>query len=325
VTPLFDYASRSDSDLAQNRLQSLLLIGGLGGLGAVCGWLLSGPIGAAAVLVAAGVLYASTPRLPAAVVMRMYRAQPLDPRQGGQIVHIVALLARRAGLASPPSVHVIASMTLNAFTSGSREQAAIAVTEGLLRRLSLRELAGVLAHEIAHVRNNDLAVMGLADAMTRITQVLCYLALLLFIINLPELVLGDSDVSLTALALLYLAPSLGSMLQLALSRTREYAADAAGAMLTGDPAGLASALERMQPYRGSFAEDLMLPVPGRRIPQPSLLRSHPPSAERIRRLMALEHRELPPPIEIVEEPMTSMVGFGPGSLQPRYRFPGVWF
>ena len=78
-------------------------------------------------------------------------------------------------------------------------------------------------------------------------------------------------------------------------------------------------------YQGHFWEDMMLPVPGRRIPQPSLLRSHPPTKERIARLLALENRELAPPIEVEEEPMVSLVGRSAGSMQPRYRFPGVWF
>jgi heat shock protein HtpX len=321
--PLIDYASRHDK--AQNRLQSLLLIGGLGLLTAFSSWLLWNWAGALLALVSIGVIYAFAPRLPPELVMRMYRAIRLDPRQGGQITHIVAVLARRAGLSSIPSLYVIPSMTLNAFATGTPQKAAIGITEGLLRRLSLRELAGVLAHELSHVRNNDLAVMGLADTMTRFTQVLSYLALFLGIVNLPALLLGDSDISLTALLLLYLAPTAGSLLQLSLSRTREYDADVEGATLTGDPAGLAAALNKLESYQGSFWEDLMFPVPSRRIPQPSLLRSHPSSADRIRRLLALENRDLPPPIEVVEEPMVSMVGFGPGSLQPRYRFPGVWY
>jgi heat shock protein HtpX len=69
----------------------------------------------------------------------------------------------------------------------------------------------------------------------------------------------------------------------------------------------------------------MFPVPARKIPQPSLLRSHPPTEERIARLEALEVRRLPAPIEVVEEPMISLVGLGPIAMQPRYRFPGVWF
>jgi heat shock protein HtpX len=189
----------------------------------------------------------------------------------------------------------------------------------------LRELAGVLAHELSHVRNGDLSVMALADAMTRFTQILSYLAIFLAIFNLPAWLLGDVDMPFLGLLLLYLAPSIGSLLQLALSRTREYDADTEGAELTGDPRALASALDKLERYQGSFWEDLMFPVPTRRIPQPSLLRTHPPTEERIRRLLELEHRELSPPIEVVEEPMVSMVGVSPGSMQPRYRFPGVWF
>jgi heat shock protein HtpX len=323
VTPLIDYAGRHEA--AQNRLQSVVLVVGLGLLTALCAWLLWDWTGVAAALAAIGVIYAFAPRLPPELIMRMYRARELHPRQGGQIAHIVTVLARRAGLSSTPTIYVIPSMTLNAFATGSPQKAAIGITEGLLRRLSLGEVAGVLAHELSHVRNNDLAVMGLADVMTRFMQMLSYLALFLGLINLPALLLGDSDISLTALLLLYLAPTAGSLLQLSLSRAREYNADAEAATLTGDPAGLASALHKLERYQGSFWEDLMLPVPSRRIPHPSLLRSHPPTAERIRRLLALETSELPPPIEVVEEPMISMVGFGPGSMQARYRFPGVWF
>jgi heat shock protein HtpX len=216
-------------------------------------------------------------------------------------------------------------MTLNAFATGTPQHAVIGLTEGLLRRLSLHELAGVLAHEISHVRNNDLAVMSLADVLTRFTQVLSYLAVFLAIINLPAWLLGETDMSYSALLLLYLSPTVGSLLQLGLSRTREYDADLEGAQLTGDPRGLASALEKLERYQGTFWEDLMFPVPTRRIPQPSLLRSHPPTEQRIARLLALESRELAPPIEVVEEPMVSLVGVGPSSMRPRYRFPGVWF
>ena len=123
--------------------------------------------------------------------------------------------------------------------------------------------------------------------------------------------------------LLYLAPTLGSLLQLALSRTREYDADLDGAALTGDPMGLASALGRIERYQGHLWEDL---VPGgRRIPQPSVLRSHPRTEDRIARLRSVDRGTLLPPIEVAEEPMVSLVGFGPIAMRPRYRFPGVWF
>jgi len=324
VTPFLEAKERAQHK-ARNVLQSVVLIGGLGLITAFSAWLLWGTTGVVLTLLWLGALYAFAPRLPPEFIMRMYRARRLDPRHGGQITHMVDVLADRAELPAAPQVYVIPSMTLNAFASGTPEKAVVAVTEGLLRRLTLRELAGVLAHEISHIRNHDLAVMSLADVMTRFTQVLSYLALFLAIFHLPGLLLGDSDISLTALLLLYLAPSVGSLLQLGLSRTREFDADLEGAMLTGDPGGLASALQKLERYQGEFWEDFTYPVPGRRIPQPSLLRTHPPTEDRVARLEALAGRRALPPIAVVEEPMVSLVGLGPISMRPRYRFPGVWF
>ncbi len=324
MMPLLDDNRRREHKL-RNDLHSALLVGGLGLVTGFSVWLLWSWTGVLIALVWLGAVWAFAPHLPPQIVMRMYRARRLDPRHGEQIAYVVGQLSQRAELPAAPEVYVIPSMTLNAFATGTPKKAVIGITEGLLRRLSLRELAGVLAHEISHVRNNDLAVMSLADVLTRFTQVLSYLAVFLAIINLPAWLLGDSDMSYSALVLLYLSPTIGSLLQLGLSRTREYDADLEGAQLTGDPRGLASALEKLERYQGTFWEDLMFPVPTRRIPQPSLLRSHPPTEQRVARLLALENRELAPPIEVVEEPMVSLVGMGPGSMRPRYRFPGVWF
>jgi heat shock protein HtpX len=324
MTPLLDDESRR-AHKASNELQSALLVGGLGLVTAFSVWLLWGAMGVALTLVAVGLVYAFAPRLPPEIVMRVFRARPLDPGHGDQVLDVLQQLASRAGLSNQPKLYVIPSMTLNAFASGTPDRAIIAVTEGLLRGLTLRELAGVLAHEVSHIRNNDLAVMSLADVMTRLMQALSYLAIILAVLNLPAMLLGDSDVSLLALVLLYLSPTIGSLLQLALSRTREYDADFEGAQLTGDPAGLAAALAKLERHQGSFWEDMALPVPGRRIPQPSLLRSHPPTEERIARLEALERGALPPPLHVREAPMVTMVGVGPASMRPRYRFPGVWF
>ena len=324
MTPLLDENRRREHK-ARNQLHSVLLVAGLGLVTAFSAWLLWSWTGVLITLVWLGVLYTFAPRLPPEIVMRMYRARLLDPNHGEQITFIVGELARRAGLPAAPAVYVIPSMTLNAFATGTPDKAVVGITEGLLRRLSLRELAAVLAHEMSHIRNNDLSVMALADTMTRFTQGLSYLALFLAFFNLPGILLGDADISLLALLLLYLAPTIGSLLQLGLSRTREYDADLEGAQLTGDPRGLASALDKLERYQGHFWEDLMFPVPGRRIPQPSLLRSHPPTEQRIARLLALEGRQMPPPIEVVEEPMVSLVGLGPVAMRPRYRFPGVWF
>ena len=311
--------------LTRNDLHAGLLLAGLLLISGFSAWLLWSWPGVLAALASVAAIATFAPRLPAEATMRLYRAKPIDPAHGGQILHIVEILSTRAGLSPAPAVYVVPSMAINAFAAGTPGRAAIAVTEGLLRRLSLGELTGVLGHEVSHIAHNDLAVMSLADLMTRFTQVLAYLAIFLAIFNLPALLLGDSDVSLPALLLLYLAPTLGSLLQLSLARAREFDADLAGASLTGDPAGLAAALQRIERVQGTLWEDMMLPVPGRRIPGPSVLRTHPPTEERIRRLRELEHAELPPPIRLTEEPMVSLVGLGPGDMRPRLRFPGVWF
>lgn len=309
----------------RNRLHSFLLVGGIGLILLVSASLIWSWTGAMVALLIVVLLAFFGPRVPPQTIMQLYRAKPVDPRYGGQLSHVVEVLADRAELPAHPRLYVIPSMTLNAFATGTRERAAIAVTEGLLRRLSLREVAGVLAHEMSHIRNNDLAVMALADAMTRFTQMMSYVAVFLALMNIPALLFGEAPFPWTAILLLYLAPSASSLLQLGLSRTREYDADVEGAGLTGDPAGLASALRSLERYEGRFWEDLMFPVPGRRIPQPSVLRSHPATEDRIARLLELQGRRHPAPIRVVEEPMFSMVGAGPIELTPRYRWPGVWF
>lgn len=324
MTPFLD-EGRLRAHKVRNTLHSILLVGGLGLLTGFSAWLIWGGMGVAATLVAIGLIYAFAPRLPPDIIMRMYRARRLDAERGGQIIHIVDALSDRAELPAAPRVYIIPSMTLNAFTTGTPQKAVIGITEGLLQRLSLGELAGVLAHEISHIRNNDLSVMGLADVMTRFTQVLAYLAIFLALFNLPAFLLGEAEIPLSALVLLYLAPTVGSLIQLALSRTREYDADLEAASLTGDPGSLASALEKLERYQGRFWEDMTLPVPGRRIPEPSLLRSHPLTEERVARLRALTDQAILPQMPGVEEPMESLAGLGPVAMRPRYRWTGVWY
>lgn len=310
----------------RNLLHSLLLVAGMSLIvmaSSALIWSWSGAI-AAGLFVAAVALIG--PRVPPEAVMRLYSGVPVDARRGGQLLRLLEVLAERAELERPPRLYVIPSMALNAFATGSRSYAAIGITEGLLRRLDLRQLAGVIAHEMSHIRNNDLRVMALADALTRFTQVLAYLGLLLALMNLPLALMGLETFSWVAVLLLYLAPTLTSLLQMGLSRTREYDADLEAVGLTGDPAGLASALAALERYQGRFWEDLMLPVPSRRIPHPSLLRSHPATEDRIARLRELEGRSWQTrPLAIGEEPLLMLVGPGPASMIPRQRLFGFWY
>jgi heat shock protein HtpX len=310
----------------RNLLQSILLVAGMSAivmLSSALIWSWAGALGAG---VFVAVLAVVGQRVPPETVMRLYNGVPVDGRHGSQLLRLVEVLADRAELARHPRLYVIPSTTLNAFAAGTPSNAAIAITEGLLRRLDLRQLAGVIAHEMSHIRNNDLRVMAMADALTRFTQVLAYFGLLLAFLNIPLILMGFDTFSWGAILLLYLAPTLTSVLQMGLSRTREYDADLEAIGLTGDPAGLASALGALERYHGRFWEDLMLPVPARRIPHPSLLRSHPATADRIARLRELEGRSWQArPIAIGEEPLFTLVGHGPAGMAPRHRAFGLWY
>jgi heat shock protein HtpX len=313
-----------DTHRRRNLIQAVVLLAGVGAVLALAAHIVWGPTGVAATVLALAGLYALASRVPPEILMRLYRAT-LVPRDESQLSSLVDVLAYRAELPARPALHVVPSLTLSAFSAGSPRHAAIAVTEGLLRRLTLRETAGVLAHEMSHIRNDDLQVFGLADLLTRLLQLLAYLALALAALNVLSTLTDGETVSWWAILVLYLTPAMFSLVQLGLSRAREFDADVEAAALTGDPMGLASAMRRLETYTGHFWEDLMFPVPARRVPQPSLLRSHPPTEERVNRLLSLEGVPTLDPIVIVEQPMMSLVGYGPGEMRPRYRWPGLWF
>ena len=158
----------------------------------------------------------------------------------------VARAVRRAGLPATPVPHYVPSAVVNAFATGSKQEASIALTDGLLRSLSPRELAGVLAHEIAHIASEDLRVMGLADSVSRFTSLLALMGQIAILLSLPALLVGAAEVYWPGLLLLAASPQLALLAQLGLSRVREFDADRLAAELTGDPQGLASALAKIE-------------------------------------------------------------------------------
>lgn len=299
----------------RNLIQSALLLGGMVGLLSACGWIVAGAEGVLWSLLAGTLSLLLSPRLSPRLVLRLYRARPLAPWDVPQLYAMLEDICAAAGLGRVPVLWYVPSGTLNAFAVGHRDDAALAVTDGMLRRLSLRELAGVLAHEVSHIRNNDLFVMGLADTIGRLTRAMSLLGLLLLLLTLPF----GQEVPWLLVALLTFAPTLGGLLQLALARTREFDADLDAAGLTGDPLGLASALEKIERREGRFWEDILMP--GRRMPDPSLLRTHPPTEERIRRLLSLQV-----PVRLVPGAgglvlPADFVQDGP----PRWRISGYWY
>lgn len=203
------------------------------------GYLLGGASGALIALAVAAAMNAVTWWNSDKMVLRMHNAQPVGPRDGSGLHEMVADLARNAGLPTP-AVYLIQTDQPNAFATGRNPtNAAVAVTTGLLRSLSREELAGVIAHELAHIRNHDTAIMTVTATFAGAISMLANFALFF----------GGSRERLGlvgTLAMMVLAPLAAGLVQMAISRTREYAADKAGAEICGQPLWLASALERIQ-------------------------------------------------------------------------------
>lgn len=304
----------------RNRLQAALLLGGMAVVLGLCAWLMAGVAGLAVAAVAALATLVVRPRVSPEWLLRVYGGQPLPVAAAPEVHRLVQALAHRSGLRATPRLYYVPSRMLNAFAVGRPDESAIGITDGLLRSLTGRELAGVLAHEISHVRSDDLWIMTLADTLGRATHALAYTGLVLLVLGVPLLAAGTATVALIAVVLT-VVPTIVTVLQLALSRSREYDADLEAARLTGDPDGLAGALHQLERAEGRIWERLLVPH-RRRTPDTMLLRTHPPTEERIRRLRELvpQHAEFSAPDVL---PVTQRYA---RVHQPiRLRLPGVWW
>ena len=281
---------RFSSHRGLNRLQTLLLLGLMTGYAGFVGWMLWGPDGLWFLAVWGAFLLLFSPQLSARWVLRMYGARPVAQAQAPEYHQALSALAARAGLPQPPSLWWVPSPMVNAFAVGRRDASAVAVTDGLLRTLSPRELVAVLAHETAHIAHGDLFVMSLADVISRITSAMSFTGLVLILLSLPQALAGG-DVDWWPLILLAAAPQVSLLAQLGLSRTREFDADLTAARLTGDPDGLASALIKLERVQNGFLRRIFFP--GRGLPEPSWLRTHPTTEERVRRLRDLRPERTP--------------------------------
>ena len=268
---------------------SLLLLAAMLVLFMLLGRVLFGPGGGILLLFGMLLLIAFMPRASAWLTLRLYRAELLSPAQAPGLFHMVDTLRRRAGLEQMPMLFLVPSSTPNAFAMLHGERTLIAVTDGLIRLLDRRQLAGVLAHEISHIRHGDLYVMQLADLLTRLTATLADIGWLTLLLWLPFSLLAGMSMPWFAVLLLLVAPVLSSLLQLALSRTREFDADLGAVELTGDAEGLAVALLRIEQGATPWWQWLLLP--GRQRAAPSLLRTHPLVSERVQRLREVAQQQ----------------------------------
>lgn len=307
----------------QNRLHTVLLLLSMLALLGLLGWLIGGA-GAIiwAVLLGAIAMFV-TQRATPQTILRMYKAQPLSVQDAPALYQIVNELARRANLPSPPQLYYIPSAVLNAFAVGNRANSAIGLTDGLLRRLDLRELTGVLTHEMSHVRNHDMRVMGLADAISRVTSVFSSFGKFLLLFNLPLILMGRASISWWAILLLIIAPVLIGLLQLALSRTRELDADLDAVQLTHDPVGLSNALRKLEYYSQNWLQQILFPGAG--VPGPSILRTHPHTADRLARLAELSDMEPEPLLVRPRQAILYPTSLPRIDRRPTWNAMGIWY
>ncbi|WP_454752544.1 zinc metalloprotease HtpX [Cupriavidus necator] len=227
------------------------------------------------------------------LVLRMYNAQEVDAGSAPQFYGMVQELAQRAGLPMP-RVYLINEDAPNAFATGRNpEHAAVAATTGILRVLSERELRGVMAHELAHVRHRDILTSTIAATMAGAISALANMAM--FFGGRDEN--GNRSNPIASIAVAILAPLAASLIQMAISRAREFEADRGGAEICGDPQALASALDKIHRYAQGVpfqaAEEhpataqmmIMNPLSGGAIA--NLFSTHPATEERIARLMQM--------------------------------------
>ena len=242
------------------------------------------------------------------LVLKMYNAQEVTPQQAPDLYRMVERLARRAQLPMP-KVYLIPKDAPNAFATGRNpEHAVVAVTRGLLELMAPDEVEGVLAHELAHVNNRDILIGSIAATLAGAIMMLASMAKWGAIFGGHR---GSDDEGggglgmIGTLALAFIAPMAAGVIQMAISRSREYLADATGARFAGSPDGLARALEKLgaysqrRPMNANAATAHMFivnPLSGRSMQ--SLFSTHPPIADRVQRLRGggpVDTQAPPPP------------------------------
>lgn len=282
----------------KNTFKTFVLLAGIGGLLVGVGRVLGGTGGAAiGLLLGVGIVGFSYWRSDK-LAIRAARAVPADEAQMPEYFRIVRELTQQAGMPMP-RLYVTPDMQPNAFATGRNpEHAAVAVTQGILQILDWDELRGVLAHEISHVGNRDILIGSIAAAVATGISFMANMAMWGAMFGGR----GNDDDNANPLVLILtaiLAPMAAGLLQMALSRSREFEADRSGARLIGDGEALARALEKLDSAAHRIPMDvnpaqaqayIVNPLTGRKVQFANLFTTHPPMAERVSRLRAGEWR-----------------------------------
>lgn len=276
-----------------NWMKTGLLMAAIMALFGVVGAMLGGSQGMLLALIFGGAMNVWAYWFSDKMVLRMYNAQEVDEHSAPQLYGMVRELAGRAELPMP-RVYLIDEAQPNAFATGRNPQhAAVAATTGILRLLTARELRGVMAHELAHVKHRDILTSTITATIAGAISSLAWWGSGLFGGHRE----GEGGNPLLAIVALIFAPLAATLLQLAISRAREFEADRGGAAISGDPAALADALAKIERYAKGLPLEaaeahpataqmmIINPLAGGGLR--GLFASHPPTEERIRRLLAL--------------------------------------
>ncbi len=279
-----------------NIFKTFILLAGLTALFLLVGRSLGGQTGMTIALIMAGLMNFFAYWFSDKMALAMSGAQPVSESEAPELHAIVANLAAKAGLPKP-RVYIIPTQTPNAFATGRNpKHAAVAVTQGIMAILNRDELEGVLAHELAHIKNRDILISSIAAV---IAGAISYIAQ----IAQWGLMFGgfgsndddDSGGFLGAIVMMIVAPIAAMLIQMAISRSREYLADSTGAKICGCPEALASALRKLEEWNHKMPMEvnpataqmyIVNPLTGSSLA--NLFSTHPPIEERIRRLLSMK-------------------------------------
>jgi heat shock protein HtpX len=275
-----------------NAMKTAFLLGLLSALIVGIGSLVAGSRGMIVALAIAAAMNFFSYWFSDRMVLAWHRAQPVSREQAPQLYEILERLTARAGMPMP-RVYVLPEDAPNAFATGRDPQhAAVAVTHGIVRLLNAEEMEGVLAHELSHVKNRDILIGSIAATLAATVMVIAHMARFAAIFGGGQRDDRGGSNPIALLATIILAPIAATLVQLAVSRSREFQADASGAEMTHNPYGLANALQKLEdasrriPMQtaGPASSHLFIVKPFTGEAFTRLFSTHPPIRERIRRL-----------------------------------------
>lgn len=264
----------------RDNLQFLAMFVGMLAMLGYIGFTIGGIVGTLFTLVFIAFGFYTASNFTVEQVLRRKRVVFVDQWQGQSFYRILVKLVQKAGLEKMPALLIEETAEINAFTVEDKEKSAIVLSRGLVENLNKRELEGVMAHEIAHLMNNDIKVMLFTDQIRKLTGFIAFFGQVLLFFNLPLMLMSQQVFPWGTILVMMFAPTLSTLFQVALSRNREFRADLDAVALSNDAAGLASALKKIS-LQMSFWKRIYAPY---RKDVPELLRTHPNTHSRIERL-----------------------------------------